>query len=232
MSTVVFAAHPDDEVLGAGGTIARLSAEGEQVHVHILGEGGTSRLEPQGSDNPAALEADARRATAVLGASSVSLHRLPDNRFDSLDMLDVVQTVEAALRRTPCDRVLTHSTVDLNIDHRITAQAVLTATRPITAEAPAEVLSFEVLSSTEWSFGTFGGFDARFFVEISESDLERKIAALREYKSEIRDAPHPRSVEGVVSLARLRGSTIGVPFAEAFAPVRLAKRLRRDGSWI
>lgn len=231
MTTVVFAAHPDDEVLGAGGTIARLGDAGEQIHIHILGEGGTSRRTPEGGDDPATLEADARRAAAVLGVSSVSFHGLPDNRFDSVDMLDVVQTVETVLRATPCHRVLTHSIGDLNIDHRITAQAVLTATRPIAVKSPAEILSFEVLSSSEWSFGAFGCFDPRYFVEIQESDLERKIAALREYRSELREAPHPRSVDGVVALARSRGFTVGVAYAEAFAPVRTVNRLGTGISW-
>jgi N-acetylglucosamine malate deacetylase 1 len=225
VTTLVFAAHPDDEVLGAGGTVSRLAGAGEQVHIHILGEGGTSRIVSEGGDKPASLEDDARRAVALLGATSVSFHGLPDNRFDSIDMLDVVQRVEAILGGTPCDRILTHSLGDLNIDHRVTAQAVLTATRPISQSAPAEILSFEVLSSSEWSFGAFGGFEPNYFIEITEDDLERKVAALREYRSELRDAPHPRSVDGVVALARLRGVTVGVPFAESFVSVRTVNRL-------
>lgn len=231
MTTVVFAAHPDDEVLGAGGTIARLGDAGEQVHVHILGEGGTSRAVPEVGDDPKTLEADARRASAVLGVSSISFHGLPDNRFDSIDMLEVVRRVETVLESTRCERVLTHSIGDLNIDHRITAQAVLTATRPISGVTPAEVLSFEVLSSSEWAFGALGGFEPRYFVEIAESDLERKIAALREYRSEVREAPHPRSVDGVIALAKCRGFTIGVPYAEAFAPVRMVNRLECGITW-
>lgn len=225
MSTFVFAAHPDDEVLGAGGTISRLCRSGEEVHLHILGEGGTSRTTSLGDDDLESLETDARRAAAILGVSSLNFHSLPDNRFDSVDLLDVIQIVESVLSGMKCERVLTHSIGDLNIDHRITAQAVLTATRPTSYSSPAEVLSFEVLSSSEWSFGAFGGFEPHCFIEISETDLQSKVSALREYQTELRDAPHPRSVDGVVALARHRGSAIGVTYAEAFVVVRAITRL-------
>lgn len=226
MSMLVVAAHPDDEVLGAGGTISRLVRQGEEVHVHILGEGGTSRVERIEGDSPSSLEEHARRAAAALGVSSLTCHGLPDNRLDQVEFLEIVQLVEQAVGETGAIRVLTHSTVDLNVDHRIIGQAVITATRPLAKATPVSVLSFETLSSSEWGFGAFGTFQPNLFVEIGENDLERKLSAMREYPSELREAPHPRSIDLLVTLAKLRGSTIGASYAEAFQVIRQVDFLR------
>lgn len=228
MTTIVFAAHPDDEVLGAGATIARLAREGEEVHIHILGEGATSRAAAEASEAVERLQRQARRACDILGASSLSFHGLPDNRFDAVDLLDLVRVVEAILGSYQVDRVLTHAIGDLNIDHQLTARAVATATRPFGANTPSTVMSFEVLSSTEWSFGQVGRFDPDHFIEVSADDLAAKISALRCYQDELREAPHPRSADGVTALAKLRGSVIGANHAEAFSIVRTVSRLGSD----
>lgn len=220
MSTLVVAAHPDDEVLGAGGTISRLVSQGEEVHVHILGEGGTSRVERINGDSPSSLKVNAQRAAAALGVVSLTCHGLPDNRLDQVELLQIVQMVEQAIADTSASRLFTHSIADLNIDHQKIGQAVITATRPITRDTPVSVLAFETLSSSEWGFGAFGTFHPNLFVEIGEDDLEVKIAAMREYPSELREAPHPRSIDLLIALAKLRGSTIGARYAEAFQVVR------------
>lgn len=229
MRVLVVAAHPDDEVLGAGGVLSRWSEVGRETHVRILGEGATSRAPERseaGDPATAHLAECARDAAAILGVASVAVHGLPDNRFDSVDLLEITKTVENDIAAVRPDVVLTHSIGDLNLDHVLTARAVVTATRPLDSNAPRLVMSFEVLSSTEWSFGTFGAFVPDTFVEISAGDLERKVEALRCYGSELRPPPHPRSIDIVRTLAELRGSVIGSPYAEAFTTIRSVWRGR------
>lgn len=225
MSVLVVAAHPDDEVLGAGGTIARLADEGESVHVLILGEGATSRggePEPEDADVPAevlALEGQARRAGAILGAATVSFGRLPDNRFDGVDLLAIVQRIERTIAEVEPIAVFCQHGGDANIDHRRTFEAVVAATRPQPGSRIRSVLSFEVNSSTEWAFDQFKPtFTPSVYFDIT-GQLERKMSALREYEHELRPWPHPRSIQAVEANARVRGCTVGVEAAEAFSLV-------------
>lgn len=220
---LVVAAHPDDEVLGAGGTIARWSAAGRAVAILILGEGSTSRADSRAGGDAAAV-------AKLVGASEVAAERLgaarprhgglPDNRFDGLELLDIVKLVEREIASVAPTTVLTHHGGDLNVDHRLTAQAVLTATRPQPGCPVRSVLSFEVPSATEWAFGATGPrFAPSVFVDISTS-LEQKIHALEAYDDEMRPAPHARSVPAIRALAEHRGATVGVAAAEAFELVR------------
>lgn len=223
MNTTVIAAHPDDEVLGCGGTIARLAAEGHAVSILILGEGITSRY-PRREDAPAELlerhRERASRAGLSLGAVRVAVAGLPDQRFDTLPFLDVVHTIEAELAETEPELVLVQHGGDLNLDHAITFRAALTATRPVPGCRIRRVLAYEVGSSTEWSFQNFAPpFHPTVFYGI-EGFLERKIEALGFYESEIRPFPHPRSPEALRAAASRWGSVIGVPAAEAFVLIR------------
>lgn len=220
MKLLIIAAHPDDEILGAGGLAARCAREGDEVFIHILGEGISSRSKSPVVGEISELRTAAVAASKILGVSHVEFHGLPDNRLDSIDLLEVIRIVEAIVSDHSPDCIATHSLTDLNIDHQVTARAVVTATRPVGIDAVRSVFSFEILSSTEWGFGNLGAFEPNYFIEISARDLEQKIEALRCYKSELRDSPHPRSINSLISLARLRGSTIGVEFAEAFHLIR------------
>lgn len=220
---LVVAAHPDDEVLGAGGTIAKLAAAGHRVEVLILGEGATSRCDRREQADAAATDAlatAARRAADRLQVAKVSCLGLPDNRFDSLPLLDVVKPIEAHIAALNPELVFTHHGGDLNIDHVVAHRAVLTATRPLPGGGIRAVYAFEVLSSTEWAFQQLPpAFAPNVFVDIAAT-LDAKLAAMAEYESESRAFPHPRSPEAITALARLRGSTIGVDAAEAFALIR------------
>lgn len=218
VTILVVMAHPDDEVLGAGGTIARFVSQGEPVSCLLLSDGVGARS----SAHPDA--ADRRRrhcmaAAEVLGVADVQCHDLPDNRFDSLDLLDVIRLVEAAVERVGPETVITHHGGDLNVDHRITHQAVLTATRPVPGSTVRTVLGAEVLSSSEWAFGAHRQFTPSVFVDVSET-IDTKIAALACYVDETRSAPHARSIEAVRSLASTRGAATGVAAAEAFVLLR------------
>jgi LmbE family N-acetylglucosaminyl deacetylase len=221
-TALVVAAHADDEALGCGGTIARLAAQGADVHLLFLADGVSSR---PGADEDAAAVARRRamgdRAASVLGAAPPVYLDLPDNRMDGIDLLDVISGIEQHAAALQPDVVLTSFAGDLNVDHRTCAQAVATAFRPTPGQPVRAVLSFEIASSTEWAFGVTGGlFAPTCFVDI-EAYLPQKLAALEAYAEEMRRFPHPRSAEAVTALARLRGSTVGVAAAEAFVPLRV-----------
>jgi len=223
MTVLILAAHPDDEVLGCGGTIARLAQEGQEIDVAILGEGITSRYERREQVNQELVEAlhnQCRQVGEQLGAREVFLHDLPDNRFDVVPLLDVVKIIEDLIEHLRPETVYTHCSGDLNVDHAVVHRAVLTATRPTSECSVREVLGFQVSSSTEWAFGQFEpAFRPNVFVDITAT-LEAKVRAMELYDSEIREFPHPRSPQSLRALARQWGSTVGVEAAEAFALVR------------
>jgi len=182
---LVICAHPDDEILGCGGTTARLTKEGHDVFVFVLGKG-------RGTFN--------------------------DNAFDAQPLLNWVQNVKKEIKRCQPDIIFTHYEKDLNIDHRITYQAVITAARPQPGCCVKEIYSFEILSSTEWAFPI--SFSPDVFYDIIET-IDSKLDAMRDkYKSELRKDPHPRSYVGIQHLAEYRGMQVGLLMAEAFKTVR------------
>ncbi len=223
MKMLIIAAHPDDEVLGCGGTISRLTHDGHGVYIAILGEGITSRYQQRGEADYTLVEALKNRCHQVaniLGAKDVFLHNLPDNRFDTVPLLDVVKIIEGLLDKLEPDVIYTHHRGDLNNDHLITHRAVLTATRPFPGQPVREIYAFEVASSTEWAFQQFEpDFRPNVFIDISDT-LEIKIQALARYESELRTFPHPRSPEAIQATARRWGSAVGYKAAEAFELIR------------
>ena len=223
MRVVIVAAHPDDEVLGCGGTAARLADEGHHVSALILGEGPMSRHPVRTGADPAVaaqLDEATQHAAKILGLAEVARAAFPDNRFDSIDLLDVVKTVETHLDRWRPERVYTHHPGDLNVDHGIVAQAVFAATRTTPGQRVRELYAFEIPSSTEWAFQRRSPvFVANTFVAIG-STLGRKIDALSAYGDEVRPFPHPRSPEALRAYALRWGSVAGVEAAEAFELIR------------
>ena len=224
MKILVVAAHPDDEVLGCGGTIARLNREGHEIAIAILGEGVTSRYEQREKADPAlikALHGKAGEVAKLLGAKQLTLHSLPDNRFDTVPLLEVVKVVEDLIAGSKPEAIYTHHGGDLNIDHVITHRAVLTASRPMKGHPVREVYAFEVASSTEWAFQRFEpAFRPSVFVDISAGGVEVKQRAMALYETEARAFPHPRSPEALAAIARRWGSVAGCEAAEAFELVR------------
>ena len=219
-TALVVAAHPDDEVLGCGATIARLSHEGWKVHVLIVAEGATSRAEKRDIDansgELSALAKCAEEANKILGTTSVNLLSLPDNRMDSIDLLDIVKIVEEYVLKYKPSLIFTHHAGDVNIDHKILHDAVIAACRPQPNYSVKELLFFEVPSSTEWRPASSGiYFTPNYFYDVSEY-ISKKMAALSAYNPEMRSFPHPRSVDAVNHLARWRGASVGCEAAEAF----------------
>ncbi len=221
---LVVAAHPDDEVLGCAGTIARHVAAGDQVHVLVLGEGVTSRYARRDTKQAEAeldtLRKQIYRAAETLGAASVHPFGLPDNRFDSVDLLDIVKIVEDVCGNVEPTIVYTHHGGDLNIDHRLTFEAVLTACRPYPGQGVKTLYSFEVPSSTEWRAPTAAGaFLPTVYVDISET-LSKKLDAMAVYEGEVRDFPHPRPTHALEIIARGNGVEVGLEAAERFCLIR------------
>ena len=224
ISVVIVAAHPDDEVLGCGGSIARHADAGDHVQLLIVAEGATSRQQQrdrgQVDTELSDLARAAQKAGEILGAKGVELLDLPDNRLDSIDRLDLVKLIEARIERYQPQIVYTHHAGDVNIDHRRLHEAVVTACRPTPGHSVKRLLSFEVASSTEWQPpGSAPAFQPNWFVDISDQ-WERKRLALEAYASEMRPWPHARSIQALEHLARWRGAQVGVQAAEAFCLLR------------
>jgi LmbE family N-acetylglucosaminyl deacetylase len=220
-TVLVVAAHPDDEVLGCGGTMAWHAAQGDDVHVALLADGVGSRHAGgvRTLDDTGELlrrRGAANRAAEILGVKSVTFGEFPDNRMDSVDTLDVAQAVEALVARLRPSTIFTHHAGDVNVDHRRIHEAVVTACRPQPGHAVRSILTFEVASSTEWQFpGSGPAFQPNWFVDIS-AHLEQRQAALAAYAEEMRPFPHARSLDALMHHARWRGASVGVPAAEAF----------------
>ncbi|MBI1293231.1 PIG-L family deacetylase [bacterium] len=228
-TVLVVAAHPDDEVLGCGGTMRRHADAGDRVVCLILGEGITSRHDSRsgglqsGATDLEKLHSDSHRAMERLGVARLELAGLPDNRFDSMDLLDVVKVVEKVFDEEKPSIVYAHHAGDVNIDHLVTHRAVLAACRQLPGTPLRELYFYEVPSSTEWQTPALAcPFVPNHFVNIAAT-LDAKVAAMEEYKSESRGWPHPRSPQALRALAQWRGATIGTDAAEAFVVGRIVK---------
>jgi LmbE family N-acetylglucosaminyl deacetylase len=219
MRVLTVAAHPDDETLGAGGTMAWHAARGDTVWVCILTDGVTSR------HDQVELQAEcARRACDVLGVARVVLVGLPDQRLDTLSLLDVIDPIERCIEELQPDVVLTHFAGDVNEDHRLVARATMVAARPVAGSPVRKVCSFEIPSSTDWAPPVPGSvFMPNLYVDI-EATLETKLLAMKEYAaahvSEVRPYPHPRSMEALTAYAQRHGVAAGLMAAEPFMLLR------------
>lgn len=220
---LIVAAHPDDEILGCGGSVHKWVRSGARVHVLVMAEGLTARekkREDVSKQCLKGLQEDAKRAAALIGYQSISFEQFPDNRMDSVDLLDVIHKISGYIDKIHPGVLLTHHHGDLNIDHRICFQAALTACRPLPECSVQTILTFETPSATEWSFPYYkNAFSPGVFVDISE-DIEVKLAAMSCYKTESRAAPHPRSSASLSATARRWGSVVGCDYAEAFELIR------------
>jgi LmbE family N-acetylglucosaminyl deacetylase len=217
MTVVVVAAHPDDEILGAGGTFARLVQTGEDVHAIIMAEGASSRYPAEMAQT---LEKSAQRAAEQLGFAGLSFGPFADQRLDVEPLVDVTQYIQAILAPLRPRAVFTHFPGDANADHTVVARAAWTACRPYAASWLRRFAVFETPSSTEWGWSMPGnGFKPTLYVDITGT-LETKLAAMACYESELREYPHPRSLRALRERAAFWGSHVGVAYAEPFRVFR------------
>ena len=220
-TVLIVAAHPDDEILGCGGAAALYAKQGHQVYSLILGEGVTARY-----DNPKKaperflnrVRAEALKANRLVGIKDVFFASFPDNRFDKVQLLDLVKAIEKVKQKIRPDIVFVHHPHDRNIDHRLSHEAALIAFRPLPNEKAKTIIAFEVAGSMKETDGK-RPFIPNYFVDIEKS-IVKKINSLNAYKSEMRKYPHPRSLEGLKILAKYRGLQSGKKYAEAFQLIR------------
>jgi len=211
---LIVVSHPDDEVLGCGGVISRLVKAGHEVDILVLTDGTSARNNGNAeaaSQRKSALELACRK----LGCSEPIVLDFVDQQLDAVPMHTVASSIEQTVECNRYDYVITHSMVDLNHDHRVTHEATMVAFRPYARKKLRGLFGLEVLSSTEISLLRRVGFSPTLFVDVSP-EFARKIDALEYYSTEIRQPPHPRSIEIVHALSRLRGSMCGAHHAEAF----------------
>lgn len=219
---LVVAAHPDDELLGLGGTIRRLANAGKEIHAVILAEGITSRSDKRDEANQeelVQLKEDAMRAATIVGYQSIEFCGFPDNRMDGVDLLDIIKVVSKYVEKYNPDTIFTHHHGDLNIDHRRTCEAVLTACRPVGNYGVKRIFAFETPSSTEWNYVYEEPFTPNVYFDVTTT-LEAKVEGMACYRSESTVYPHPRSAEALRALAKYRGSNVGYEMAEAFMLLR------------
>ena len=232
MNILVIVAHPDDEVLGMGGTMLKHSKKGDHVRVIYMATGITARRSSryQNATNYEsnkkemkkmkkeiqAIRNDARKACGILKVNDIAFYEFPDNEMDSVPLLKIVKVVEQEISKMKPDKIYTHHYGDLNIDHRSVYNATLTACRPVNSPVK-ELICFEVPSSTEWNYPNT--FNPNYFVNINDQ-LVQKIKAMEAYKNEIKKFPHPRSSQNLRITAGRWGSISGQESAEAFEIIR------------
>jgi len=209
---LIVAAHPDDEVLGMGGTIHKLTTLGKDVSILFISDGVTSRAELR--ETIASRRESATRALGVLGCKTVTFSDFPDNKLDTVPMLDICQRIENSVKQLQPTTIFTHFPHDLNIDHQRVSEATNVAARPSVSSSIDELIYFEVLSSTNWKFGA-QQFEPNLYLEVEEN-FEFKLLALSEYATELNAYPNARSIEAIQSLAIYRGATVGNRKSEAF----------------
>ena len=233
MKTLIIVAHPDDEVLGMGGTIKKLIMQGKKVKIVFMATGIFARRSSDYknfreydisekeskimSKQVGELRRDAKKATKILGVNDIEFENFPDNEMDKISNLEITKKIEDIIEKYKPELVFTHSQHDINVDHRSLYYATVTATRPRKKFSVKTLVSFEVPSSTEWYFPS--QFIPNIFIDISK-ELPYKLKALKQYKNEIRKFPHPRSTEGLEVISKRWGTVSGFRAAEAFTLVR------------
>jgi LmbE family N-acetylglucosaminyl deacetylase len=224
---MIVVAHPDDELLGLGATMNKLIIEKDITsHVVILGEGITSRSDKRDADKwKQELETHKKNilaAQTAIGYHSVSIYEFPDNRFDTVALLDIIKVIEKEKDQFSPDVIFTHHGGDLNIDHQLIFEAVITASRPMSHESVKTIITFETPSGTEWKASSDPrNFIPNLFFSVSEENINAKIIGMESYKYEKRKYPHPRSPEALKIQAQRWGIAVGTEYAEAFQIIRM-----------
>lgn len=214
---LVLAAHPDDEVLGMGATIALHTSRGDDVRVVVVTDGSSTQY-PGDAATRARKEQEALRAAAELGVEDYVHLDLPDMRLDTVAHVELNGVVEEHVRGHEPEIVYAVQP-DVNLDHRMLFDAVAVATRPTPGHPVRRLLTYAPTSSTEWTPAAVNWFVPNWYVDVTET-LERKVAAFAHYETERRDYPHPRSEQAIRAAASFHGSSCGCEYAEPFVLVR------------
>lgn len=217
---MIISAHPDDEVIGCGGTIAMLS-KFSKITLLILTNGEGSRNYKSKLMEKKIIERkkNLTKSSKNLGIQNIIHENLDDNELDKYSNLKITKLIETHLRKIKPDTIFTHHSSDLNIDHKKVHQAVLTATRPFKNNYVRNIFAFEIPSSTDSNYGK-KVFKPNYFVDITKG-VKKKIKSLKIYKNQFSKLPSPLNINNIINLAKLRGNTIGCKFAEAFEVIRI-----------
>ena len=217
-TVLVVAAHSDDEALGCSGTISKHIEQGDSVHLLFMTDGVASRSAKV--NNKKKRLTAAQGVAEILGVDTLTNLNFPDNRMDSIPLLDVVKEIEDKISQVQPEVIYMHHIGDLNIDHQITHKAVITACRPHPGFCVRKIYAFEVLSSTEWQTPGVESFCPNMFIDITDYiDIKKQV--LKVYSAEMHQTPHSRSIDNAIRLNAVRGNSIGVDYAEAFVLIRM-----------
>jgi len=219
MKILVIAAHPDDEVYGVGGTIAKHNRDGDEVFVCILTDGATTQY-PGNELMVKQKKEEARKSGKILGIRKIYFFDLPDMQLDTIAHVEVNKAIEKVMTEIKPNIVYTHHWGDVNKDHRVVFESTMVAARPSFKNTVKKILLYETPSSSEWNAPILTEkFIPNVYVDISET-LSKKIEAMKAYKSELREFPHPRSVEAVKTYVKKNGLVIARRAAECFLLIR------------
>ena len=214
---LIIVAHPDDEVLGCGATIAKYTKNGDEVQVVFIADGFSSR------PNDGNRDLVAKQVAEILNCNCPIFLNFPDNQLDSIPLLKIINKIERVIADYQPNIIFTHHFGDLNIDHQLTHKAVMTACRPQPNFCVKEIYSFETLSATHWQSSSMSNtFNPNYFINVS-GFMDKKIEALQRYDKEMKKPPHVRSFDSVNNLSKLRGNLVGIESAEAFCVERMIK---------
>ncbi|MBN38064.1 MAG: GlcNAc-PI de-N-acetylase [Opitutae bacterium] len=220
---LIVAAHPDDDVLGCGGLIAKYSRT-KEFRVVFIGEGSSCRFSREEQQTDKVLSTIRERndygkeALGILGVRNYSFHDLPCGRLDQFPILEINKIIEKEISDFEPDTVFTHSEKDTNNDHVVVSRSTMMATRPGAFSCVERVYAYEILSSSEWKFTE--AFEPNYFEELTREQVELKWKSLAAYRSEIKSFPYPRSEEGILTLAKYRGMQGNIFYAEAYKLIR------------
>lgn len=224
MKILVVVAHRDDETIGLGGTIARHVSNGDLVYCISMTDGVGARKSKNRKIEIETRKKSSLKAGKILGLSWIDEANFPDNALDTVSLLSIVKFIEKAKLKIKPSIIYTHSSADLNIDHQIVSKATLVAFRPHPNEFWQEIRAFEIPSATDYGHKSItGDFNANLYIDISKT-WKKKLKALKEYKTEIKESPYSRSLSGLENLAKHRGHQVGVKYAEAFEIIRKIQR--------
>ena len=216
-SILVVAAHPDDEVLGCGGTIAKHVSSGDTVTCVFMTNGESSRDEE--FHEIETRKKSAVKASQILGCQNPIFFDFPDNKLDTVPILDLAKALESVSNGLNPQIIYSHSASDLNVDHRRVLEAVLVSFRPQPNSECQAIYSFEILSATNWAPKINPHFVPNYFVDIDHY-FDKKMEALQQYIKEMHPPPHSRSVQNVEVRSKYLGSLVGLNKSEAFEILR------------
>ena len=221
---LVICAHPDDEVLGCGGSLLKHRDIKNEINLVFVFEGSSARYDTLNNKKIIKdiqnRENAAKKVSKILKAKTVTFLNYPNLRFQNTQLLDMTKKIENKIKEINPNIIYTHSNTDLNRDHRLCLEMVVAATRPVLKKNIRTILSFEIPSSTEWSYSSFGKFTPNYFENIN-NHVKEKIKLMKIYNTETRKVPHPRSVENILSQSRMAGSQCGFSYAERFQVIRI-----------